>query len=121
MSTTKIIIAGGRDYEDYEGLERDAGAIIESISGRIEIVCGCAKGADTLGEQLATEFGYKITKFPADWYKHGRAAGHIRNRDMAKYADVLIAFWDGKSKGTNGMIHDALHEGLEVHVYRYTK
>ena len=119
--STKIIIAGGRDYEDYEELEDCVSSIVESLPGKLEIVCGMAKGADQLGKQFADEYHIPAKIFPADWYQHGRAAGPIRNRQMAKYADILIAFWDGKSKGTNGMIHDALHEGLEVHVFRYTK
>lgn len=116
---TKIIIAGGRDYDDYDTLEREVGTIVEALPGKLEIVCGMAKGADTLGRRFAQEYHLPVKEFPADWYKHGRGAGPIRNRQMAKYADILIAFWDGKSKGTNGMIHDALHLGLEVHVYRY--
>lgn len=114
----KVIIAGGRDFQDAERLDAVMDEYLEhhSIS---EIVCGKAKGADTLGEQWALFHDIKVTEFPAEWHKHGRGAGHVRNMEMAKYADVLVAFWDGDSRGTNGMIHDALHEGLEVHVYRY--
>jgi hypothetical protein len=57
--------------------------------------------------------------FKADWDKHGKAAGPIRNQQMAQEADGLIAFWDGKSRGTKDMIQKALNYGLETHVYRY--
>ena len=83
------------------------------------VVHGTARGADTLGCQWASTWGLSIMPFPADWHTHGKAAGHIRNAEMADYADVLVAFWDGESKGTKGMIDVALKKGLEVHVYRY--
>lgn len=58
-------------------------------------------------------------EFPADWNAHGKAAGPIRNQQMAQEADVLIAFWDGKSRGTKDMIEKATRAGLDMHVYRY--
>lgn len=112
----KIIIAGGRDFDDYNRLEDIMFAYTPCT---IEVACGLARGADAVGKCWAEEEGVKIRLFPADWDTWGKAAGHIRNREMAKYADVLVAFWDGKSKGTKGMIDVALELGLEVHVFRY--
>lgn len=60
-----------------------------------------------------------VIHFPANWDKHGKSAGHIRNAEMAKYADALVAFWDGKSKGTKGMIDYATRCNLRVKVVRY--
>lgn len=68
-----------------------------------EIVSGVARGIDNLGEQLAEKRGLEISKFPADW-SVGRKAGHLRNADMAKYTDIAIVLWDGRSKGTRNMI-----------------
>lgn len=82
-----------------------------------EVVSGTCKGVDQLGEEWAERKGIPVKKFPADWSKHGRRAGPLRNREMAKYADALIAIWDGKSRGTRSMIDEALREGLEVYVH----
>jgi len=87
--------------------------------GEFILLTGMAKGADTLGYEWAKNRGIDIEKHPANWDKYGRGAGFKRNLEMAQAADVLVAFWDGKSKGTRGMIMDAIHEGLELHVYRY--
>lgn len=82
----------------------------------IEIVSGTANGADKLGEKYANEKGYLLKKFPADWDKYGKSAGFKRNVEMSNYADALIAFWDGKSKGTKHMIDLAKRYELKVKV-----
>ena len=128
----KIIVAGGRDFA-YRTLEDGTqdmswhhhcvgimwGALNIHITASDRIVHGGAKGADRLAAIYAREYFYKSEAFPADWDTHGKAAGPIRNQEMAEYADVLVAVWDGKSRGTKNMIETALKEGLEVHVYRY--
>lgn len=110
----KVIIAGGRDFNDYEFLKQVCSKLSE-LDSEIEIVSGGAKGADALGERFANEMGYALKVFPADW-SEGRKAGPIRNSQMANYADALIAFWDGKSKGTKNMIDLATKRGLGVKV-----
>lgn len=99
---------------DYEFLSEKVSLHKESIS---EVVSGAARGADSLGELFAKENNIPVKQFPADWNAHGRAAGPIRNRQMAEYADVLIAFWDGKSPGTKNMIETMLKKGKIVKVY----
>jgi hypothetical protein len=111
----KIIIAGGRTFNDYALLCQNCNKTL-SLQTEIEIVSGTANGADKLGEQYANENGYPIKKFPADWGKYGKSAGYKRNEEMAKYADALIAFWDGKSKGTKHMIDLANRYGLKTKV-----
>ena len=116
----KYIIAGGRDFDDIEFLAWKSTAILRDFpKDIITIVSGCAKGADTLGEKFAEAMKLKVQRMPADWDKHGKAAGAIRNQQMAQEADALIAFWDGVSKGTKDMITKAINYGLEVHIYRY--
>jgi len=83
------------------------------------VVSGTARGADKWGERYARRFNYIITKFPADWNKYGKSAGYIRNKQMAEYADHLIAFWDGESKGTKHMINLATKQGIIVDVIEY--
>ena len=106
----KVIIAGGRDFESsVDVLNTIEGILCNKYnfgdgSGDIEMVTGTAKGADQIPYWYKEHYLIPIKEFPADWDKHGKSAGHIRNAEMADYADALIAFWDGKSRGTKGMI-----------------
>ena len=111
----KVIIAGSRDFADYALLCSFADEVLAGAED-IEIVSGGARGADDLGERYARERGYALKVFPAEWKKWGRAAGPIRNGQMAGYADALIAFWDGQSAGTRDMIRKAEERGLCVKV-----
>lgn len=121
MKEFRIIIAGGRDFNNYELLKAKCESILSSkaTTHRIIIVSGAAKGADSLGEKYAREKGYATESRPADWNTHGKAAGYIRNAQMADGADALIAFWDGHSRGTKHMIDTANHKGLEVRTIIY--
>lgn len=114
----KVIIAGSRNFNDYKFLCEKCDKILSNQKD-IEIVSGTANGADKLGETYAIENNYKLTKFPADWNKYGKTAGYLRNMQMAEYADALIAFWDGKSKGTKHMIDLAKQYGLKVRIILY--
>lgn len=114
----KIIIAGGRNFRDYDKLRESCDNILVNQK-EVEIVSGTAAGADTLGERYAQEKGYEVKKFPAQWDLYGKSAGYKRNQQMAEYADGLIAFWDGKSRGTKHMIDIANKMGLKVRVIRY--
>ena len=115
----KVIIAGGRDFNDFDLLDNACDKLLRGINS-IEIVSGKAKGADSLGMRYANENYYKLSLFPADWDKYGKSAGYKRNLQMAEYADALIAFWDGKSRGTKMMIELAKSNGLKVSVIYYT-
>ena len=117
----RVIIAGTRDFADYEALKTYADYKLSRIEDSIEIVSGGSRGADTLGEQYAREKGYSIKRFPADWEKYGRSAGPRRNEAMARYADALLAYWDGESRGTKNMIELAKGNGLKVGVFQYRK
>jgi len=111
----KVIIAGSREYRDYPQLAQACLHLLQNKPHElIEIVSGCANGADTLGERFAHEFGLPVARFPADWDTHGRSAGPLRNIEMAEYADALIAFPIGKSTGTRHMIRSARERGLAV-------
>lgn len=68
-----------------------------------EVVSGTARGIDRLGELWAERRGIPVKRFPADWNKHGKAAGFIRNREMAIYGDGALVLWDGKSRGSKNM------------------
>lgn len=114
----KVIIAGSRDFNDYERLYQFCDRILSKQS-TVQVVSGTARGADRLGEQYAEEKGYEIKYFPANWDKYGKSAGYKRNEEMAKYADALIAFWDDKSKGTKHMINLARNHNLKIAICHY--
>lgn len=98
----KLIIAGSRTLIiSHETLE----CLLYTMIGKSPdfIVSGTAKGIDTLGEEIANGKEIPVIRFPAAWDKHGRAAGHIRNKQMADYADALLLIWDGESKGSANM------------------
>lgn len=113
----RVIVAGGREFNDPLLLER---ILLKHIEPSDVLVCGMARGADRMAWNWAAASGILIDEHPADWEAYGKAAGVRRNREMADVADVLVAFWDGKSPGTRDMINAAIHRGLEVHIYRYT-
>ena len=115
----RVIVAGGRSFNDYERLKRVMDHLLSNTADEIVVVCGMARGADSLGEQYAKEKGYEIRYFPADWKSLGKSAGYKRNEQMAQNADALVAFWDGQSCGTKHMIDLACKHGLDVRVIRY--
>jgi hypothetical protein len=111
----KVIIAGGRDYHEYDTLLE---AIKESGFDITTVISGGAKGVDALGEQYAEGMNIPLNVYHADWERNGRAAGPIRNRKMAENGEALIAIWDGESRGTKNMIETATKLGLLVYVKR---
>ena len=117
----KVIIAGGREFNDYGLLCQTCDRMLsqKQRTHSIVIVSGTARGADTLGERYAQERGYSIEQYPADWEHEGKAARLIRNAHMASVADALIAFWDGQSKGTAHMIGQARQKSLPYRVVRF--
>lgn len=126
MESRKVIIAGSRDltlapYAISE-IVRLAGYETSSTLAWIDdkplieqVVCGKAKGIDTSGEEWAHTAGVKVVGVPAHWELYGRAAGPIRNKKMADYADDLILVWDGKSTGSASMKSIMLGVGKPVY------
>ena len=110
----KIVIAGSRSITDYVALRR---AIAQSDFSIGEVVCGTARGVDTLGELWAAEHNVPVRKFPANWGRFGRAAGMYRNAEMAEYGDGGLILWDGESRGTLDMIDKLRRLGKPVEVY----
>lgn len=121
MEDFKVIIAGCRDFSDYDLLREKCLYYLQNIrqTHNVVIVSGHARGADALGERFATEQNFQTLVMPADWEKYGRSAGPKRNAQMAEIANALIAFWDGQSRGTKNMIETAKQKGLNVKVVNY--
>ena len=120
QSNYKIIVAGSRLMFQYGLVERVLNKVFRNHPlEKIEIVqCG-AKGADALGKLYADRHKVKMTEFSANWDLHGKAAGIIRNSEMADYSDACIVFWDGISKGSKNMIETAKKKGLKVIIHYY--
>ena len=126
----KIAIVGGRDFSDYELLKSTLikylykrrnmkDEIIESKDFADTIVSGGAKGADTLGEKFAKEYGFKTEIYLPNWNLYGKQAGFIRNISIIENADIVFAFWDGKSKGTQHSINLAKQKNKELYIINY--
>ncbi len=117
MMAKRVIVCGGRDFTDrrlcFDSLDR----LLDGVADA-EIVSGGAKGADAFGEEYGNARGLKVSVFKADWKRYGRAAGPVRNRQMLAYAKeqtpMVIAFWDGRSRGTKNMIEEASRAKAEV-------
>ena len=107
----RTIIAGGRNIDYWPEVAAACAAASWPIT---KVIHGCAKGVDTLGEWYGEKNNIPVERFPAEWERLGRAAGPIRNEEMAQNADALIAVWDGKSKGTMNMIYLAYAYKLKV-------
>lgn len=124
MSVSKkfrVIIAGSRDFDNYPMLAETMDYMLSNVKDNAEIVvvCGKARGADTLGERYAQERGYQVDYYPADWNRYGKRAGYLRNEEMARNADALVAFWDGVSRGTKNMIDIARRMKLVIRIQRF--
>lgn len=114
----KVIIAGSRGITQLSTVLR---AVAQSSFGEhiTEVVSGTAPGVDRLGEEFARTHETRrieVKRFPADWDRLGKSAGFRRNEEMARYADALIAIWDGQSRGTAHMIEYMRKLGKPVHV-----
>lgn len=107
----KYAIIGSRNFCDYELMEKTLKEY--DIS---EIISGGAKGADSLAARYADQNDISLVVFKADWKRYGRAAGVIRNTDIIDSSDVVIAFWDGVSRGTKNSIDKAIKAGKSVNI-----
>jgi len=108
----RIAVIGSRDFDDYARLESILAPHLPAV-----LVSGGAKGADALAERLAQERGLTIDVIRADWNRYGRGAGPIRNKQIVESADLVIAFWDGKSRGTRSALAHADKVGVPMEVH----
>jgi hypothetical protein len=112
---TRIIVCGSRRWQDRD---RIADRLFDCPTDTT-IVHGNARGADRIAHQEAQKLGLLVESHPADWERHGKRAGVIRNEEMADLgAELCIAFWDGSSKGTEHMISAARMRGIPVETVR---
>ena len=126
----KVVVAGGRDfgnpkYHDKATCEKHWLFLRDILCLLLlpgdKVISGDAPGADTLAVRWALSQSEHVglLRMPADWDRYGVSAGPIRNQAMSLKGDALIAFWDGRSKGTKHMIEAMTRKGGNVHIYRY--
>ncbi len=114
----KVIVAGSRNFNDYEKLKKKLNSILKNQKD-ITIISGTANGADKLGERYASENHFKLEQYPAMWDLFGKKAGYMRNEEMVKLADAVVVFWDGKSKGTKHMIDISKKYNLKLRIVMF--
>ena len=108
----KVAIIGSRNIERY-----DADIILRHLPKDTKtIISGGAAGADTIAERFAREQGLEFIKILPDYQKHGKKAPIIRNLEIVRQADYLLAIWDYKSRGTAHAISCCINEGVPVRV-----
>jgi hypothetical protein len=103
-------IVGSRGFDDYTSMCQVLSALTPQVT---MVVSGGAKGADTLAERWAYANSIPCKVLRPDWSK-GRGAGHIRNSDIVRMSERVVAFWDGVSPGTKSTIDMARRSNKEV-------
>lgn len=95
-----VAIVGSRNYPNLEAVSDFVSALPEGTV----IISGGAYGVDSIAAAAARRAGLEVAEFLPDWNKHGKCAGFVRNCKMVNAADVIVASWDGKSRGTTQSI-----------------
>ena len=114
----RVVIAGCRHYSNYDEAKIYIDSCLREIQMEYEviIISGGATGADSIGERYAIENNLGLERYHAERNIYGKKAGPMRNRKMAEVCDLVICFWDGKSKGTRSMIDNAQKLGKRVFI-----
>lgn len=110
-----VAVVGGRDFQDYALLKKT----LDGIVNIDKIVSGGAKGADSLARRYAEENDIIMIEFLPDWDKYGKAAGPIRNKEIIERSNYVVAFWNGKSRGTYSSIRLATKHQRKLMIVTY--
>lgn len=114
----KVMVTGSRQWPRPQVIQERLQKLMDE-EGHCQIIVGDAGGADTYCLIYGREIGHEVTVYHADWARHGRAAGVIRNSEMIRTTpDLVLAFWDGQSRGTKHAIEESKRRGLTVEVIR---
>lgn len=110
-----VAVIGSRTFENFALVE----STLASIPVISRVVSGGAKGADSLAQQYAEQNQIPVEIFKPDWKRFGRGAGVVRNREIIEAAEMVVAFWDGKSKGTESSIKMAQAKRIPVKIVKF--
>lgn len=117
----KVLVCGDRNWKNPEPIAHRLTQLLDETDEFITVIHGAARGADTLGGQIASSLGLKVVAVPAEWQRFGRSAGPIRNQAMLVMGpDLVLAFHENieQSKGTRDMVTRARKAGIETEVIR---
>jgi hypothetical protein len=111
-----VLVCGSRSWLGVTRIE----SRLRELPRGTRIIHGGARGADDIADTIALELGFDVGVFVADWRRHGRSAGVRRSLAMLddERPDLVLAFWDGRSKGTAHTINAARERGIPVEVVR---
>ena len=113
-----VLICGDRNWTNRQAIARE---LSRFDPGGDVVMHGAARGADQLAGETARLMGFPVKSYPADWDKHGKAAGMIRNKLMlSQKPDIVLAFHSNleESKGTKHMVQIAKAEGITTEIFR---
>lgn len=118
MENNRITVIGSRDFKDYIFLES---RLFLYFNENDVLISGGARGADKLAESFADKHGFSKEIFLPDWKRYGKSAGFRRNITIIESCNFVIAFWNGKSKGTKHSIDIAEKKGKPVKIYFFDR
>lgn len=111
----RVVVCGSRNWNNDERIKQ----FIDKLPDGALVTTGGAPGADALAHKFATERGLATEVYKANWEKHGRSAGLKRNLFMLSLdPNLVVAFWDGKSRGTEHMINATKQAGILLRIIR---
>lgn len=113
-----IVVGGSRFFDDYKFLSTSLDKIFAEINEEITIISGHCRGVDPMAERYAKERGINLIIKEPQWGIYGKAADPIRNKQMLQSGDLVIAFWDGHSRGTLDLIINARKLSKPVEIIR---
>lgn len=109
-----VVVTGSRSWRNRQKIKR----ALSRLPKKSIVVQGGARGADTIAKEVALELGLSVKTKYANWDKYGLAAGFIRNEKMiAMKPDLVVAFWDGESHGTEHTIKKAREKNIQVEIH----
>ncbi len=114
----KVLVCGSRDFSDPFAVSLAVDKRMSELPTPTHVIHGDAPGADRMAKQAAERHGHNVQPFPADWETHGKKAGILRNlRMLDEGPELVIAFWNGASRGTAHTISEAKKRGIPVEVF----
>lgn len=121
----KLAVVGSRTYTDYKDFRTKLLSMVsyyfdsrkKRVAFSVDIITGGAKGADSLAELWAKGNQVSCKVIKPDYNKYGRGAPFVRNTEIAKECDEMVAFWDGHSKGTEDVLKKAVQFGKRVTIF----
>lgn len=112
-----VVVTGSRSWTDVRYIRAAFDQLILRHGKDIRVINGTAPGADRLCAGIARQYELDVVDMPAEWNKYGRSAGFRRNIEMLDLdPDLVLAFWDGESRGTQHTISEARKRYIPTHV-----